>query len=77
MRYVLFLLTSLPIFLAGLGWGWRFAALAGFASIAIVALIGGPLVALIYGVTQILPAVALTYLALLSAPISPTAPKPS
>ncbi len=29
MRYVLFLLTSLPIFLAGLGWGWRFAGVAG------------------------------------------------
>ena len=36
MRYVLFLLTSLPIFLAGLGWGWRFAGVAGAASIGIV-----------------------------------------
>jgi hypothetical protein len=71
MRYVLFLLTSLPIFLAGLGWGWRFAALAGFASVAMVAVGGGPLVAGIYGLTQIAPAIALCYLALLSRSYQP------
>ena len=71
MRYVLFLLTSLPIFLAGLGWGWRFAGVAGAASIGIVAAIAGPQVGGIYGLTQILPAVVLTYLALLNRPYQP------
>lgn len=71
MRYVLFLLTSLPVFLAGLGWGWRFAALAGLASVGMVALGAGPLVAGIYALTQILPAIVLCYLALLSRPYQP------
>jgi hypothetical protein len=71
MRYVLFLLTSLPIFLAGLGWGWRFAALAGLASVVIVALVASPLAAVIYGMTQILPAILLCYLALLNRPYQP------
>lgn len=66
MRYVLFLLTSLPIFLAGLGWGWRFAAIAGVASVIIVAVFAGLQIAGIYGLTQILPAVILCYLALLN-----------
>lgn len=71
MRYVLFLLTSLPIFLAGLGWGWRFAGVAGIASVGIVASVAGLQVAGIYALTQILPAVVLTYLALLSRPYQP------
>lgn len=71
IRYALFLLTSLPIFLAGLGWGWRFAALAGLASVAMVAAVAAPAVAAIYALTQILPAVALSYLALLNRPYQP------
>lgn len=70
-RYVLFLLTSLPIFLAGLGWGWRFAALAGAASVALVAIGAGPSVAAFYALTQILPAVILCYLALLNRTYQP------
>ncbi len=65
-RYVLFLLTSLPIFLAGLGWGWRFAAVAGGASATFVALLAGPLAGAIYALTQIMPAIILSYLALLN-----------
>ncbi|MBA4132647.1 MAG: DUF2232 domain-containing protein [Hyphomicrobium sp.] len=71
MRFALFLLTSLPIFLAGLGWGWRFAAVAGTASILIVLALAGPMIAGIYALTQIIPAVILTYLALLNRPYQP------
>lgn len=71
MRFVLFLLTSLPIFLAGLGGGWRFAALAGTASVLIVTALAGPQIAGIYALTQIIPAVILTYLALLNRPYQP------
>lgn len=66
IRYALFLLTSLPIFLAGLGWGWRMAALAGTVSVALVALGGGALPAAVFAITQVVPPVILCYLALLS-----------
>ncbi len=70
-RYVLFLLTSLPIFLAGLGWGWRFAAVAGGASATFVGLLAGPLAGAIYALTQIVPAIILSYLALLNRAYKP------
>jgi magnesium-transporting ATPase (P-type) len=70
-RYVLFLLTSLPIFLAGLGWGWRFAAVAGAASAVFVGLMAGPLAGAIYALTQIVPAIILSYLALLNHSYNP------
>ncbi|MCU0954405.1 MAG: YybS family protein [Hyphomicrobium sp.] len=66
IRFALFLLTSLPIFLAGLGWGWRFAALAGIVSVSIVAAASNFQVAGVYALTQILPAIVLSYLALLN-----------
>ncbi len=75
IRYVLFLLTSLPIFLAGLGWGWRFAAVAGTAGILIAAAITGPQGAGVFALTQILPAIALSYLALLNRPYQPGGPE--
>jgi len=71
MRFALFLLTSLPIFLAGLGWGWRFAAVAGTASILIVMALAGPQIAGIFALTQVIPAIILTYLTLLNRPYQP------
>ena len=71
IRYALFLLTSLPIFLAGLGWGWRFAALAGLVSVSLVATASNFQVAGVYALTQILPAIVLSYLALLNRPYQP------
>ena len=71
IRFALFLLTSLPIFLAGLGWGWRFAALAGIVSVSIVAAASNFQVAGVYALTQILPAIVLSYLALLNRPYQP------
>lgn len=77
VRYVLFLITSLPIFLAGLGWGWLTAAVAAAASTLIIALLAGPWAALMFGVTQTVPAVILSYLALLNRPVSAEGPKPA
>ncbi len=71
VRYVLFLLTSLPIFLAGLGWGWRSGALAGIAAVLLVFLMAGPLPAGVFGISQVLPAVVLCYLAMLSRAYQP------
>ncbi|MGE5265912.1 MAG: DUF2232 domain-containing protein, partial [Deltaproteobacteria bacterium] len=51
IRYALFLFTSLPIFLAGLGLGWRFAAIAGLASAIMVAGITDPQAAGVYALT--------------------------
>lgn len=65
VRYVLFLITSLPIFLAGLGWGWQSGLVAALTSAGLVLGFAGPLPALAYLLTQALPAATLCYLALL------------
>ncbi len=76
MRYVLFLLTSLPIFLAGLGWGWRTAAIGGISSVGLVAFAGGPMIGLVFGASQVLPAIVLCYLALLNREYQPDPSQP-
>lgn len=68
VRFLLFLITPLPIFLAGLGWGPASALIAGAAG-ALLVLFFGPKAALIYAASQALPAAALTYLAMLSRPV--------
>jgi hypothetical protein len=66
VRFLLFFITPLPIALAGLGWGWRTAAIAGLGGSVLVGLGAGWLVALVFAASQVAPMVALTYLALLS-----------
>ncbi|MDX2309414.1 MAG: DUF2232 domain-containing protein [Hyphomicrobium sp.] len=61
----LYLVTMLPLFLAGLGWGWRMGVIAALASSAALALIGGPATAASFAVSQAAPATLLSYLALL------------
>jgi len=61
----LFYLTPLPLFLVGLGWGTTSAAIAGLAASVLAALALGGLVGLGYLVTFAIPAIVLTYLALL------------
>ena len=65
-RFALFLLTPLSLYLAGLGLGPLAAALAGIAATALVALITQPVAALIFGVSEALPAVLLCRQALLA-----------
>ncbi|MGE0025452.1 MAG: hypothetical protein AB7S70_17655 [Hyphomicrobium sp.] len=69
-RFLLMFVTPLPIALAGLGWGWRAAALAGAAGSTLILVIVSPAVALAFLLTQALPMVLLTYLALLSRPLA-------
>lgn len=64
-RLMLFLITPLPLFLAGLALGWRSAAVAAGSAAIFLAFAGGPLFALMHAATQALPAVLLCYLALL------------
>jgi len=63
MRMVLFLLTPLALFLAGLGLGPLAAVVAGAAGATLVLVAGTPLGALVFAVSQALPVIILTYLA--------------
>jgi hypothetical protein len=65
-RFLLFFITPLPIALAGLGWGWHTAAIAGLAGTLLVAIGTSVLVALVFALSQVVPMLALTHLALLS-----------
>ncbi|WP_333793386.1 DUF2232 domain-containing protein [Hyphomicrobium sp.] len=76
-RFVLMFITPLPIALAGLGWGWRTAVIAGAAGSALILPFAGPAMAAAFLLTQAAPMVVLTYLAMLSRPLaleSDTAP---
>jgi hypothetical protein len=66
MRMILFLLTALPLFLAGLGLGPRAAAVAGFSGALLVLVAGSPLGALVFVASQAIPAVILVYLVALN-----------
>jgi hypothetical protein len=65
-RFLLFFITPLPIALAGLGWGWRTATVAGLGGTLLVAIGAGATVALVFALSQVAPMVALTHLALLN-----------
>lgn len=69
-RLLLMFITPLPIALAGLGWGWRAALVAGVAGSALILAFTGPAVALAFAITQAAPMVFLTYLAFLSRPLA-------
>lgn len=66
IRLLLFFFTPLPLFLAGLGWGWMTAGVAALFGGLLIALIGGPSNGVMFVATQGLPAAGLTYLALLN-----------
>lgn len=69
---LLFIVTALPLFLAALGWGWRAGLVAGIVSSSAVGLVGGPIVALSFALTQAVPAFLLGYLALLQRETEPS-----
>lgn len=73
-RFLLMFITPLPIALAGLGWGWRAAALAGAVGSGLILLFATPAVAAAFALTQAVPMVLLTYLALLSRPLAESDP---
>lgn len=66
MRMILFLLTALPLFLAGLGLGPRAAAVAGFSGALLVLVAGSPIGALVFAASQVIPAAILVYLVMLN-----------
>lgn len=66
IRMMLFMLTALPLFLAGLGLGPTAALAAGLTGTALVFLAGSPVGALIFAVGQAVPVFILVYLASLN-----------
>ncbi|MEL7047912.1 MAG: DUF2232 domain-containing protein [Pseudomonadota bacterium] len=65
-RFLLFLITPLPIFMVGLGIGWRAAGISAAAGGITLALLGNFAIAGIFTVSQMIPGVILSYLALLN-----------
>lgn len=66
LRAALFFLAPLPLYVAGLGWGWRVALVGGVAAtLAVGFATGHALAAVTYGGIEAAPAVLLTYLATL------------
>jgi hypothetical protein len=63
MRMVLFVLTPLALFLAGLGLGPVAAVVAGVAGTSLVLVAGSPIAALVFAISQAVPVIVLTYLA--------------
>lgn len=74
MRVILFLITPLPIFLIGFGWGWPTALIAGITGTIAMALATAPAIAAIFAISEAVPAVVLIYLVTLNRPA--TAPGP-
>jgi hypothetical protein len=70
MRMLLFILTPLALFLAGLGAGPMTAALAGAVGTLLVFAVGGVPAALIFAASQAIPVFALVYLASLNRPVA-------
>ncbi len=71
IRFLLFLLTPLPLFMAGLGWGYLSALVGALTGGVILTLLSNISVGGTFALTQALPAVVLSYLALLNRPIAP------
>ena len=77
MRIALFVITPLPLYLAGLGLGWRAAAIGATSGALLLAVLTQPLPALSFLICEAAPAIALTYLAGLSRDAGPlSAPGP-
>lgn len=72
-QLALFLLTPFTIYLAGLGLGWQAAAAGSGAGLLALGGLATPVAGLLFAVSAALPAVVLTYLALLSRPVVATA----
>ncbi len=73
-RVILFLLTPLPLFLAGFGWGWATTVIGGLAgAIAMAILTTGPIGA-VFAISQAIPSAILIYLVTLNRPASAPGP---
>ena len=73
IQFVLFLLTPLPVYLAGMSVGWMASVIAGLTGGIALAVFTNPLIGLVFAATQLAPAGVLTYLAQLARQVAPAA----
>ncbi|KUO64387.1 MAG: hypothetical protein APF80_04810 [Alphaproteobacteria bacterium BRH_c36] len=71
LQFLMFLISPLPLFLAGLALGWRAAAIGAVTAGISITLLAGPLVGFVSSGSQFGPPVLLTYLALLNREAAP------
>lgn len=74
MRVLLFLLTPLPLFLAGFGWGWGTTVIAAIAGTLATAVLTTVQVATIFAISPAIPSIILTYLVTLNRPATGPGP---
>ncbi len=68
LRFILFFLTPLSLYLAGLGLGQVAAAIAAIVATLLIMVLASPLTAFVYAISSAIPAIVTTRLALLSRP---------
>ncbi|MCB1506505.1 MAG: DUF2232 domain-containing protein [Hyphomicrobiaceae bacterium] len=73
-RLILFLVTPLPLFLAGFGWGWITALIAGLAGALAMALLTTPAIGAVFAISPAIPVAVLSYLVTLNRPASGPGP---
>lgn len=74
MRVILFLLTPLPLFLAGFGWGWATTVIAGIAGSIAMAILTTVSIGAVFAISQAIPSAILIYLVTLNRPATGPGP---
>lgn len=74
MRVLLFLLTPLSLFLAGLGWSWTAALIGGIAGTLALALATTPGIGMVFAIAHAIPVAILSYLVTLNRPAAGPGP---
>ncbi len=74
MRVILFLLTPLPLFLSGFGWGWVTTLIAGIVGMLVMAALTTPAIGAIFAISQAIPSTILIYLVTLNRPAAGPGP---
>lgn len=73
-RVVLLLLTPLPLFLVGFGWGWMATLAAGVVGTLAMALVTTPAFGAVFAISQAIPSAVLVYLVTLNRPAAAPGP---
>ncbi len=74
MRVILFLLTPLPLFLSGFGWGWPTAVIGATAGSLFMSILTTFEIGAVFAISQAIPSVILIYLVTLNRPAAAPGP---
>ncbi|SDP62615.1 Predicted membrane protein [Filomicrobium insigne] len=77
IQFVLFLLTPLPVYLAGLSVSWVAASVAGLVGGIALAVFTTPVIGIVFAASQLAPAGILSYLSQLARSAGPSVPEPA